>query len=48
MKRKKREKNTNTWKVLKTYGSTDLRGIETALHIAQAYARKFHKLRVLR
>ena len=45
MKREKKnlnKKNTNTLKVLKTYGSASLRGIDRALHTAQE--QKLHKL----
>ena len=41
-KLKKEKENTNTWKVLKTYGSIGLKGVNRALHTAQA--RKLHIL----
>ena len=41
-KLKKEKENTNTWKVLKTYGPVGLRGIDRALHTIEA--RKLHKL----
>ena len=41
-KLKKEKENTNTWKVLKTYGSIGLKGVDRALHTAQA--RKLHIL----